>query len=152
MAGREPASGKPTGSRSGCCDKPDFRGRRKSVVPVAPGRPQVSAGGRELRAFVSLKMADDEMDGAERMDVSPEPPLAPRRPASVSLHRLAPFVLSTNSWPPRRGGFGAALSMAALGKWRARMEGPTLPPPIKLVVSYTHPCQPNLRSLMAVIY
>lgn len=73
-------------------------------------------------------MADEEMDGAERMDVSPEPPLAPQRPASVSLHRLAPFVLSTNSFPPRLGGFGAPLSMAALGKGSPRIEGPTLPP------------------------
>lgn len=92
------------------------------------------------------------MDGAERMDVSPEPPLAPQRPVSVSLYRLAPFVLSTNCFPPRLGVFGDPLSMAALGKGSPRIEGPTLPPPIKLVVSYTHSCQPGLRSLMTVIY
>ncbi|GAB1286774.1 E3 ubiquitin-protein ligase UBR1 [Apodemus speciosus] len=47
-------------------------------------------------------MADEEMDGAERMDVSPEPPLAPQRPASwwdqqvdfytAFLHHLAQLV------------------------------------------------------------
>lgn len=72
-------------------------------------------------------MADDETDGTERMDVSSEPPLAPQRPASVSLPRLLPFVLSPRSLPPRLPGFGALLSMAAPGKGSPRIEGPFLP-------------------------
>lgn len=109
------------------------------------------AGGRELRAFVSLKMADDETDGGERMEVSPEPSLAPQPPTSVSLHPLAPFVLSPKSLPPLLGGCGALLSMALLGKGSPRIEGPP-PPAIKLVATYIHSCQPSLRSVMTVIY
>lgn len=89
--------------------------------------PLAGAGGRELRAFVSLKMADEETDGAERMDVSPEPPQAPQRPASVSLPPPAPFVLSPRSLPPRLGGCGALPSVALPGKGSPRIEGPPRP-------------------------
>lgn len=74
----------------------DFRGRRKSVVPRLLDRPQVSArlrpGGLQLRASVSLKMADEEAGEAERMEVSPELPQTPQRLASVSPCGQVPFV------------------------------------------------------------
>lgn len=68
------------------CVKPDFRGRRKSVAPRFLDRLQVSArspaGGLELRVSVSLKMADEEAGGAERMEVSTELPQTPQLLAS----------------------------------------------------------------------
>lgn len=82
------------------------------------------AGGRELRAFVSLKMADDETDGGERMEVSPEPSLAPQPPTSVSLHPLAPFVLSPKSLPPLLGGCGALLSWRCWGRGVLELKDP----------------------------
>lgn len=97
----------------------DFRGRRKSVVPRLWDRPQVSArlrpGGPQLRASVSLKMADEEAGDTERMEVSPELPRTPQRLASVSPCGQVPFVPPSPSLP-RSEGCGAAPLMAALGR------------------------------------
>lgn len=51
------------------------------------------AGGRQLQKSVSLKMADEEAGGAERMEISAELPQTPQRLACVSPYRQVSFVL-----------------------------------------------------------
>lgn len=132
------------------CVKPDFRGRRKSVAPRFLDRLQVSArspaGGLELRVSVSLKMADEEAGGAERMEVSTELPQTPQLLASVSPCRQVPFV------PPPVPPYRALEDVGLHPLWRLWGGGVVwidLEGSHRIKVShYPHSCRPTLRNRM----
>ena len=137
------------------CVKPDFRGRRKSVArPVflgpATGFRSSSAGGLELRVSVSLKMADEEAGGAERMEVSTELPQTPQLLASVSPCRQVPFV------PPPVPPYRAQEDVGLRPLWRLWGGGVVwidLEGSHGIKVShYPHSCRPSLRSIMTLSF